>query len=165
MNGSLRNAVCFALRYVIILALALLIIVTMVYSIAWIRLGQNQTISFISLVKASLPCIVVFVPLSILAFMAGYCPEGSKDRMYIRMIMSVLTLFFIFYVSHSVTYDIDVLTIDQTLRSYAENIKVVLDIRMISIILSLFPVITMIDSVLEYRQNRCALKDVAERKV
>ncbi len=132
---------------------AFLGIAVAVYIMAWINIGSNA-VSFMSLLKAIVPAMAPFLLLSILAYAAGYCPAGSTDRLYIRMMMCAFTLVCIFFVSHSVDYSIGEIMIDGTTGSYAKDTAVNLDLTRLSMVLIVFPVTALIDAVLEYRENR-----------
>ena len=157
MKGSARSGLVFAAKYISLILLALVIIVTLVYIVAWIRFDEPGTISFISLLEVALPRLMPFYFLTILAFAAGYCPEGSKDRMYIRMMMSSFMIFCIFFVSTSVTYGIEEMVINEGIGSYFRDLELTIDITHISMILSALPIMSIVDAILEYRHNRDSL--------
>ena len=152
MNGNIRDGIEFAVSYLGRIFLAFLLIVLFVYILQWFNL-HDVVVGFIPLLAALLKMMAPFVLLTVLAYAAGYCPPGTKDRMYIRILMSAFIIFNIFFVAHAVAFDIDSILIDDTLRTYARDVSIHLNLLMISVLFIVLPITSAVDSVLEYRET------------
>lgn len=165
MKGSYKGGFDFAMRYLTVILLAFTFIILMVYFFAWNALGENDTFPLPSLIKAVLPALLPFGLLTIVAFMAGYCPPGSIERYYIRLIMDIFKIFCIFYTSHSFQYVIDSMIFDDAFGINISNMIIDLDLTIIALILTILPALSLLDGLLEYRQNRekiCRMKSTDE---
>ncbi len=154
VHGSVRGGLVFAARYLSYILLAFAGILTYVYVFAWMSLGTNDVVTLSSLIVAVIPSMSLFLLLTFVGFLAGYCPEGTRDRLYIRFMMDAFKLLCIFYVSHSVEYAVGMVVLDQEYGTYIADASVYLDVTHIAFILALLPLLSMADAVLEYRQNR-----------
>ena len=154
MKGSCRGGLEFAGRYLAVILIAFAFIILTVYFFAWSALGDNSVFSIGSLILAVIPSMVPFAILATVAFMAGYCPPGTTERLYVRFIMDAFKLFCIFYTAHSFEYALGALELDPEYGVMLSGTSIVLDLTIVATILALLPLMSMLDNVLEYRQNR-----------
>lgn len=159
MNGNVHGGLVFSGRYILTIILAFASIILMVYILSIITFGK-EVVSLLSLVITVLPSMVPFCLLTIIAFLAGYCPEGTRDRLYIRFMMDIFKIFCIFYVSHSVKHLISVIELDSTYGSYLRDVSIQLDVTVVAILLTALPLLSMVDNILEYRQNKEYLSNI-----
>lgn len=158
MNGNVRGGLIFSGRYIFTIILSFTSIVLMVYILSIITFGK-EIVTLLSLVLTVLPAMVPFFLITVIAFLAGYCPEGTRDRLYIRFMMDLFKIFCIFYVSHSVEHLISVIEVDSSYGTYLRDTAIQLDVTIVAIILTALPLLSMVDNVLEYRQNKGLLSD------
>lgn len=153
MNGNVHGGLVFSGRYILTISLIFASIILAVYILSFILFGK-EVVTPLSLVLTVLPLTIPFCLLTIIAFLSGYCPEGTKDRLYIRFMMDMFKIFCIFYVSHSVKYLISMIELDPTYGSYLRDVSIQLDVTIVAIILTVLPLLSMVDNILEYRQNK-----------
>lgn len=153
MNVNIHGGLVFSGRYIFTIILSFTSIVLMVYILSIITFGK-EIVTLLSLVLTVLPAMVPFFLLTVIAFLAGYCPEGTRDRLCIRFMMDLFKIFCIFYVSHSVKHLISFIEVDSSYGSYLRDTAIQLDVTVVAIILTALPLLSMVDNVLEYRQNK-----------
>lgn len=149
-----RDGAKFAAVYVGIIGISLISILSLLLIFVTFILDASVKIPVGAIMGTTVGIMGQFVILSILAFLAGCCPSGSKHRMIVMSMKSLLTVFMIFYVSHTLLYDLENIFFGSEYGLYISGMKISIDIGKLSMILSVIPIITMIDSVIEYRQNR-----------
>ena len=161
MNGNIRGGAEFAGFYLGKIVFAFVMIALIIYLLQIINM-DGTVVSFFSLLWTMVTLMTPFVLLTALAYAAGYCPPGTRDRLYIRLMMSAFVIFNIFFVSHAVDYGIDFITIDDTIGGYMRDIDIHLNLVGICTLLIVFPITSAIDSVLEYVQERGTIQPDTE---
>lgn len=151
LNESVIKGLHYAWTYII--KILIVVAFSSLASFIYIKYSLHFEIDYFTLAVKISEKMVTLLPLTVLAFAVGYCPEGSKDRFHIRILLNILAMIFLLFLIHDVSMGLDT----DDLIQYGIEVRdseVHIDFRKLSYLFLILPIFGIIDSYLEHMEYR-----------
>lgn len=150
----------FACLKLILVAIAFLVLCMFAASIFEDAVGYHIGIS--GIMASSWRYIGPLLPIIPLAFIHGSLPMGSYPRLLVRLISAVNLEAVLLFIAGEMSYSVDDVSIGDAGTFSLDTIRLKIDTGTFSIVLSVIPVLSALDSVLEWLQHRPETGDEIE---
>lgn len=159
MKGAVRYAGLYAVRLAIMAAVILLLcwylldtyLATLPSDPASGSSGLAADVSGLATrVLVYIPPLILTIPI---AFVAGYFPIGSRNRLAVRMVLNVYLIIMTLFITSDLSFTLEDIQLLESPGIYADTISLSVDARLAGCILLLIPVCSMADAVLEHRYS------------
>lgn len=156
-RDRLRSGFRYAGSYGLRLAAFFLIIVVLAVMML-LRFGASlpdrSSVDTADLVMTALGYTLPFMPILILAFIAGYVSDDARRRLATRIILNIYLSLVILVLIDEIGYSLRDVILSSNPPISAEYLSMEVRYGRISLLLMCIPVCSVIDAVLEYLQNR-----------
>ena len=154
MDGCTKEAT----RYAGLYALRLIVMIVVLLVLCWYLLDtyaatlpsdtDADIMGLASRIFVYVPPLLLTIPL---AFVAGYFPVGSMNRLISRMILNIYLIIVTLFITSDLSFTLEDVQLLKSPDIYADTISLSVDAKITGYILLLIPTCSMVDALLEYR--------------
>lgn len=156
-SGRIRPAASYALRYTLRIALfftALVVFAAYLLTRVYSALPDARGTDLMSLAEGSALYVAQFLPLIILAFIAGYHVEGTRGRLAWRIVLNTYLAIVVVFLAGNPDYWLHDVVLDGEANLAVDDLGLSVGTDLVSSMMLCAPLCSALDAVMEYLEKR-----------